>query len=136
MIDQRLPGSHEIQEVLVRYATGIDRRDWELFRTCFTDDVSVDYEGVGVWNDLDGFTAYMTEVHADLGHTLHRITNMAVTVADDGATARSYVDAVIMAADGQSGVNPVGFYDDVLVRTSDGWRISRRTFTAVRFSAI
>lgn len=136
MRDQGLADVQEIQAVLVRYATGIDRRDWDLFRICFTDDVSADYEGVGTWNSIDEIVAYMTDVHADLGYTLHRLSNMAVTVDGDRATARTYVDAVIMAADGQSGVNPVGFYDDDLVRTPDGWRISRRTFTSVRFSAI
>jgi len=35
---------HElITDVLVRYATGIDTKDWTLFRTCFTNDVSADY---------------------------------------------------------------------------------------------
>ena len=33
----------DIAEVIVRYATGIDTRDWDLFRTCFTDDVQADY---------------------------------------------------------------------------------------------
>jgi 3-phenylpropionate/cinnamic acid dioxygenase small subunit len=136
MSDQRMQDIAAIQEVLVRYATGIDRRDWPLFRTCFTDDVSADYEGTGTWNDVDEITAYMTAVHADLGSTLHRVSNMAITCDGDAATSRTYVDAVIMAADGQSGVNPVGFYDDELVRTPNGWRIRHRTFTSVRFSAI
>lgn len=136
MSDQDLRAVHEIQEVLVRYATGIDRRDWDLFRTCFTDDVVAAYDGVGEWHGVDEITAYMSAVHADLGHTLHRLSNMAVTVEGDTATARTYVDAVIMAADGASGVNPVGFYDDELVRSSDGWRIRRRTFTSVRFSGL
>ncbi len=33
----------DIAEVLVRYATGIDRRDWALLRSCFTDDCEADY---------------------------------------------------------------------------------------------
>ena len=37
----------DIAEVLVRYATGIDRRDWTLFRTCFTDDCDADYGDIG-----------------------------------------------------------------------------------------
>jgi len=30
-------------------------------------------------------------------------------------------------------LNPIGYYDDVLVRTEQGWRIQRRTFTSVHF---
>jgi hypothetical protein len=41
-----------------------------------------------------------------------------------------------MAADGQTGFNPIGFYDDELVRTPDGWRIVRRTFTMVTFRTL
>jgi 3-phenylpropionate/cinnamic acid dioxygenase small subunit len=136
MSSARATDTQEIQDVLVRYATGIDRRDWDLFRTCFTDDLFADYEGVAVWNGVDEITEYMTNAHADMGHTMHRLSNMAITVEGDRATARTYVDALLMAADGQSGVNPAGFYDDDLVRTPDGWRIHRRTFTSVRFAAL
>ena len=49
------PSDHElITDVLVRYATGIDTKDWSLFRTRFTDDVHADYgSDVGEWNDVD-----------------------------------------------------------------------------------
>jgi SnoaL-like domain len=65
----------DIAEVLVRYASGIDGRDWSLFRTCFTEDCRSDYGDIGVWEGLDAITDYMTASHADMGHTLHRITN-------------------------------------------------------------
>ena len=121
----------DIADVLVRYATGIDRRDWALFRTCFTDDVVAEYDGIATWVDVDGITDFMTTAHAHMRHTLHRISNEAITVHGDTATARSYVDAVLMAADGHSGINAIGFYDDDLVRTRDGWRIARRHFTMI-----
>jgi len=41
---------------------------------------------------------------------------------------------VIMLSDNQAGVNALGFYDDEVVRTADGWRIARRRFTQVRVS--
>ena len=28
----------DVADLLVRYASGIDRRDWALLRSCFTDD--------------------------------------------------------------------------------------------------
>jgi SnoaL-like domain len=122
----------EISDLLVRYATGIDRRDWLLFRTVFTDDCRLDYGEIGVWNGVDEVTNFMDQTHAMAGHTMHRLTNQAIAVAGDKASARTYVDAVIMFGDNQAGVNALGFYDDEIVRSADGWRIARRRFTQVR----
>jgi hypothetical protein len=122
----------DISELLVRYATGIDRRDWPLFRTVFTDDCELDYGEIGAWQGVDAVTEFMDKTHAMAGHTLHRLTNQAITVDGDHGSARTYIDAVIMFGDNQSGVNAWGFYDDEVVRTADGWRIARRRFTQVR----
>ncbi|MBX7433349.1 nuclear transport factor 2 family protein [Mycobacterium sp. Y57] len=121
----------EIRDVQVRYATGIDRRDWPLFRTVFTGDCTVDYGEIGSWQGVDAVVDFMVAAHEMAGHTLHRITNQAVRVDGDTATARAYVDALIMAQDNSSGVNAAGFYDDELVRADGRWRISRRRFTTV-----
>ncbi|GFG62660.1 polyketide cyclase [Mycobacterium kubicae] len=126
----------DISDLLVRYATGIDRRDWPLFRTVFTDDCHLDYGEIGAWEGVDAVTDFMDKVHAMAGHTLHRMTNQAVTVEGDQARARTYVDVLVMAADNQSGVNGVGFYDDELIRTAAGWRIASRRFTSVRVSTV
>ncbi len=126
----------DIADVLIRYATGIDGRDWPLFRTVFTADCVLDYGQIGTWNGVDAVTEFMEVSHAGAGHTMHRLSNMAVTVTGDTATARTYVDGLILAADNTSGVNAVGFYDDELTRTGDGWRIARRRFTAVRITAV
>lgn len=126
----------DIADVLVRYATGIDRRDWGLFRTCFTADVHADYGDIGEWHSVDAIVEYMAASHEPMGHTLHRLTNLAVALDGDRATTRAYVDAILMAPDGGSGLNAVGFYDDELVRTGGGWRIARRRFTMVHFRAI
>jgi 3-phenylpropionate/cinnamic acid dioxygenase small subunit len=126
----------DIADVLTRYATGIDRRDWPLFRTVFTDDCELDYGEIGVWKGVDAVTDFMDRTHALAGHTLHRLTNQVITVDGDSAQARTYVDALIMMADNQSGVNGIGYYDDELVRSHTGWRITRRRFTAVRVATV
>jgi 3-phenylpropionate/cinnamic acid dioxygenase small subunit len=124
----------DVAEVLVRYATGIDRRDWKLFRSCFTGDCHADYgDSGGVFAGVEALTDFMVRAHAAMGHILHRISNEAVArIADDRVAARSYVDAVLMTADNTRGIHAIGFYDDELVRTDDGWRIARRRFTRVR----
>jgi 3-phenylpropionate/cinnamic acid dioxygenase small subunit len=124
----------DISDVLVRYATGIDRRDWPLFRTVFTDDCEVDYGEIGTFNGIDAVTEFMEQAHAAAGQTMHRLTNQAITVDGDKASARTYIDGVIMFGDNQAGVNALGFYDDEIVRSADGWRIARRRFTQVRLT--
>ncbi|MCV7258711.1 nuclear transport factor 2 family protein [Mycobacterium shimoidei] len=126
----------EIADVLVRYATGIDRRDWSLFRTVFTEDCQLDYGEIGAWNGVDAVTEFMQQAHAMAGHTLHRLTNQVIDADGERAVARTYVDALIMTADNNSGVNGIGYYDDELVHTDGGWRIARRHFTIVRVAPV
>ncbi|MGO9510667.1 MAG: nuclear transport factor 2 family protein [Mycobacterium sp.] len=126
----------DISDLLVRYATGIDRRDWPLFRTVFTDDCELDYGVIGSWKGVDAVTDFMEKTHELAGHTLHRLSNQVIEVDGDTALARTYVDALIMVGDEGAGVNGVGFYDDEIVRTPDGWRIARRKFTNVRVSTV
>jgi 3-phenylpropionate/cinnamic acid dioxygenase small subunit len=126
----------DIFDLLVRYATGIDRRDWPLFRTVFTDDCELDYGVIGTWKGLDAVAEFMEQVHAMAGHTLHRLSNQAITVDGDKAEARTYIDGLIMMADNTSGVNAIGYYDDDIVRTADGWRIARRRYTQVRLTTV
>jgi SnoaL-like domain len=136
----RIGIDHEVRaavsEVLVRYATGIDRRDWELFRTCFTEDCDADYGDIGVWHGADVLTEWMRETHALCGRTLHRITNEVMTPHDRGVGSCSYVDAVIMSADNVTGTQAMGYYDDVLVHLSGGWKVARRNFTLVLAQSI
>jgi len=126
----------DIADVLLRYATGIDRRDWPLFRTVFTDDCELDYGEIGSWQGVDAVTEFMQQAHEMAGHTMHRLTNQVITVDGDEAQARTYIDALIMLGDNTSGVNAAGFYDDDIVRTGEGWRIARRRFTQVRVVAV
>jgi SnoaL-like domain len=110
----------QVTDVLVRYATGIDSRDWELFKTCFTDDCDADYGDIGHWHSADEIVAWMGQRHAPLGPTLHRITNVVLAPDDDRLTARSYVHAVLALPDGSSAIRSFGMYDDELVLSPDG----------------
>ena len=131
-----LDDRRDITDVLLRYATGIDRRDWSLFRTVFTDDCETDYGEVGSWSGVDAITEFMQQAHAMASHTMHRLTNHVITVDGDKAESRTYVDALIMLGDNGSGVNAAGFYDDELVRADDGWRVARRRFIQVRVAPV
>jgi hypothetical protein len=128
-----LTDEQEIIAVLTRYATGIDRRDWPLFESCFTEDALTDYGAFGRWSSTAQITAFMQQAHAAVGPTLHRLGNFVIAAQASGASARSYVDALLMP--GAAGGDPhrgIGYYDDELVKTAQGWRIKVRRFTAVQ----
>lgn len=119
--------------VLVRYATGIDARNWPLFRTCFAEDFEGDYPGYGLWRGPGEITRFMEEAHAPLGPTLHRLSNFVVDGDDSRATARTYVDALLMPASPDGTIHRgIGYYDDELIRSDDGWKIRRRRFNPVQ----
>lgn len=67
---------------------------------------------------------------------MHRLSNIVIALDGDRASARTYVDGLILGPDNASGVSAVGFYDDDLIRTDRGWRIARRVFTAVRITTV
>lgn len=119
----------DIGAVLIAYATGIDCRDWSLFRTCFTSDCLADYGDFGSWNSASTLTDYMRDAHSRLGPTLHRISNIRLVGTKGGVQATSYVDALLLPMNDNGPVNRgIGTYEDFLVRTAEGWKIARRQF--------
>jgi hypothetical protein len=124
----------QIAEVLIRYATGIDFKDWALLRTCWTEDVDANYGEVGRFGGADAITDLMEQLHNAMGPTYHRLSNFTIALDGDRATARSYVFAHLQALpdDPTSWVEALGHYDDELVRTPEGWRIARRTTNIAR----
>ena len=121
----------ELFDLTIRYATAIDSRQYELLSTVFTADADLDYGEVGHWTGAAEITEFMDLAHRGAANTLHRMSNQVISVDGDSATARTYVDALILGPEG-SGVNAIGYYDDELVRTGDGWRINKRKFTSIR----
>jgi hypothetical protein len=130
-----LEDEREITGVILRYATAIDTRDWLLFRGCFSADVRSEYGSFGSWNTSDQLARFMEDAHLNVGPTLHRMSNIVI-IGDAGqARARTYVDALLMPL--QAGGTPnrgIGYYDDELSKSVNGWKISKRVFTSVRIA--
>ncbi len=122
-----------IVDVLVRYARAIDTRDWELFRTCFTDDVTADYGDIGSWQGVEELTTFMVSAHAGMGPTQHCLTNFMIDVEGDRGRSVSYVHAVtVLASHPDDWIDTLGIHEDRLHHRTDGWRITDRTFRTTR----
>jgi len=129
--EEDISPENEVADVIVRYATAIDSKDWPLLGSCFTEDCEAVYRA-RVFRGVEELVDYMIGVHTDLDGSLHRLTNIVVKLGDDGetATTRSYVDALLVRRSHE--VSPtyrvIGSYTDSLVRGVDGWRIAHRDY--------
>jgi hypothetical protein len=120
----------QINDLLVRYTTAIDNKDFELLDTCFTPDAHVDYTSSG------GAVGKYPEVRAWLEKALKPFTAMmpllgngTVELHGDRASAKTYVFNPMGLPNKEGGLDMfrVGaFYVDELVRTEEGWRIAKR----------
>jgi 3-phenylpropionate/cinnamic acid dioxygenase small subunit len=120
----------EIDDLLTRYATAVDRRDWDLYASCFTPDAFIDYTSAGgIKGTLTEVRTWLAQVLPNFPMTQHIVTNRVITVQGDKATARSCFYNPLGVPDGHGGMGLFidgGYYNDRLVRTAQGWRICER----------
>ncbi len=124
-----------ISEVIYRYSTGVDSKDWELFRTCFTDPVNADFTSTGVPAPrvfpLDTWIRVVQKTLSPFKLTQHYNSNVIVKLNGDEATATVYLKARHLHGGDREGKfwDVGGYYTDRLVRTAQGWKIAAVKFT-------
>jgi hypothetical protein len=118
-----------ISDVQLRYATGVDSRDWPLYRSCFTDEIETDFSSaVGrppQRMKADDWVEFARRTINGMKATQHMITNHVITLDGDEATCVAYVQARHHLPNETGGSDQVmyGYYSNQFVRTSDGWKI-------------
>ena len=120
----------EIDDLLTRYATAVDTKDWDLFASCFTADAFIDYTSAGgIKGTLSEVKQWLAQVMTAFPMTQHLVTNRAVVIAGDSATSRCvFFNPMGLAGDSGGLILFLegGYYNDKLVRTAAGWRIAQR----------
>ena len=118
-----------IGELLARYSTALDTRDWALLAEVFLPDAECDYGSLGNPRGVDEITALVRGTIGDLDATQHLVGNVVVSVRGDEATADCYLISQHIRHGTPGGDHYLlgGRYADRLVRTEAGWRIAHRT---------
>jgi 3-phenylpropionate/cinnamic acid dioxygenase small subunit len=120
---QELHDKLEIQELLTRYASGVDARDWELWKTVFTPDARLDYSSVGIpVGSRDEVGAFLERGLRAVPMTQHLISNIDIELDGDRAKVRAmfYNPMQLPGMDEMTFCG--GYYHHDMVRTPDGWR--------------
>jgi hypothetical protein len=123
MEPQRASDELEITALMNRYARAVDTKDWDLYRSVFTDDARIDYSADVFVGSVDGAITFFTGLFSQLvAMSMHYITNIESTIDGDTAQVRAmfynptrFKDVAELATFG-------GYYHHDLVRTADGWR--------------
>ncbi|MFF9173571.1 nuclear transport factor 2 family protein [Streptomyces sp. NPDC014793] len=125
-----------VDETVTEYAVAVDDGDWTAYRGLFTADGWADYRSAGgIEGEAGRVAGWLAESMESFGTRQHLIVNRRVRFGihehDTGDTARvraDYVNPMRLAGDGGSGGPDLvcgGRYEFGLLRTPDGWRLSR-----------
>jgi len=113
----------EIRTLLARYARGVDTKDWELYRSVFTEDAHIDYTSAGaIAGGRDEVIDWLSAGFAAIPWSMDYVTNIEADIDGDHATVRAmcYNPMMLPGMTTQSACG--GYYHHDLVRTADGWR--------------
>jgi hypothetical protein len=126
----------EVRRTLHAYCRMLDERDLDgLMRLVYLADAVDDRKRGQPLAGHGQIRAYFENAFEHVAATVHLLSNIDVTIEDDHASAYSRVTAYHWMTGGDP-VRPADFvllgsYDDELLRTPEGWRISRRVVGAL-----
>ena len=127
----RLDDRLAVTDLLVRYATAIDTRRWDLLDSVFTPDARLDYRSAGgVEGPYPEVRAWLEQVLPMFEVTQHLVMNTAVEFEPDQVRARArtaFLNPNQLTVEGEPWTFVVGGnYHDRLVKAEAGWRIATR----------
>lgn len=145
--DLRAHDRQAIGELAVRYASGIDRRDWALYRACFTDPCHFDFSS---WSGRPGgampadvWVDNVRRTNGSFDATQHLLGNLVLCFDAADADRASYeielqaqhffrpetLTAHGWDADTVNWCLLGGHYSNRVVRTDEGWRMEHCQLT-------
>ena len=119
-----------ISDVVNAYATAVDRRDWQLFRTVFADRLFLDFRSFHPSLHREVTLDELVEITrgiAAFDSTQHISSNHVHTLAGNRATCVSYMHAGhFLKRDGvEHACFLYGYYTYELLRAGDTWKVDR-----------
>ncbi len=115
-----------LQDVMLSYAAGVDERDFDLYRSCFADDVEVVGFGDETVHGAEAWLAYVKNALERFGPTQHMLGPQLATVDGDSAQCRTDVQALHYLKEPEGGILTLwATYKSDMRRIEGRWRIVR-----------
>jgi len=129
---QNLLDRAAISDVVIKYATALDQRNWTLLRSILIDPVHIDYSSFFPAADMvlpaDEWVARVGQLSRFYA-TQHLSTNHVHRIDGDEASCVSYMQAAhfLKRDDHDYACFLYGHYTSLLTRTDTGWKIRKLT---------
>ena len=117
-----------IQQTLNLYTEGSCRSDWDQVLGTFTYDGVWEVPGIGSFTGRSEIEPVMAAFVGQMDYFIQLNTPAIITIDGDSATARSVIRECGKFKGKDEALEVLGFYNDELVRTVEGWKFSRRRF--------
>ena len=125
-IAQNVADRIAVQDVMLKYAAGVDERDMALYASCFADDVEVVGFGESTVNGRENWVEYVMGALERFGPTQHMLGPQLATINGDEASARTDVQALhyMKEPEGQT-LTLWATYNSNMRRIDGEWKIVR-----------
>jgi 3-phenylpropionate/cinnamic acid dioxygenase small subunit len=115
-----------LQDVLLRYAAGVDERDFAMYESCFAENVEVLGFGPETFHGRAAWVAYVKTALERFGPTQHMLGPQLATVDGDRAHCRTDVQALHYLKEPEGQILTLwATYESDMIRTPNGWKIVR-----------
>lgn len=128
---QILSDRAEISDVFNKYALALDTRNWDLFRSIFTEDAVADLSSLQpgvIFSGAEELVAYARRTISALEVTQHMITNHSHDIDGDTAKCMAYLHGQHVAKNDIGELIQCvlgGYYCYDMARTATGWKIKK-----------
>ena len=124
--EQYLADRIALQDVMLKYAAGVDERDFDLYSSCFMENVEILDFGDSAIHGRDNWVVFVREALNAYGPTQHMLSPQFATITGDDAHCRTDVQALhyLKAPEGEI-LTLWATYETDMKRIDGDWKISR-----------
>lgn len=128
----------EIEALLTSYARAVDRGDWHLYRSVFTDDATIDYSSVGGnVGSVNEIADWLAETLPMFARSMHLISNIDIAFDESRDAAKveaMFYNPMLLSSDGSFMTG--GWYHHDVVRIANSWKSSKLVEEGAFFASL
>ncbi|MBS1862906.1 MAG: nuclear transport factor 2 family protein [Actinobacteria bacterium] len=121
----------EITDVINSYCYGMDSRDWQLYRSCWVEEIALDFTELELYEEpmptiaADDWVRALAAFFAEMPQSQHIKYPSRWDLRGDEATVLSIMQGKHWMPTETGGPiqTVVGYYRDEFVRTEEGWKL-------------